>query len=498
MKRVAIAAAVALLLAGCADMGHIKPASRVLPAADLAAGKAIESAVAQDAHWPDEQWWQAYGDPQLDRLVEAALADNPSLKAAQARVRQAAALAGVVSAAGEPHVDANVSTTRERFPAHGSVPAPLAGNWAWYNTATLNGSYDLDLWGRHHDTLAAALGDARVAAAEAQMARLTLQTAVVRTYLQLWYRHAQQDSVAASLAERRRILDIVRRREAAGLASGIDVATVENTLPAGRREHEAIGESIALLRNQLAALVGKGPGETETIARPAPALDKMPGLPSALPAELVGRRPDIAAMRWRVEAADRRIDAARAAFYPNINLIAFAGLQSFGFSRFLEPSARTLGVTPALTLPVFEGGRLRSALTADTAAYDGAVEQYNATVVQALADVANVVAKIQSCNEQQRLAEHALVTAKRAHDLAEQAYRAGVTDAMNALQAQLLLLGEEDQLLRVESERLDNYASLMAALGWCQAGGWHLKTIYRCATPSTIRLLSIYCTGVRR
>ncbi|MBB3223243.1 efflux transporter outer membrane subunit [Pseudoduganella umbonata] len=433
---------------------------------DLATGAALAAAAAPAAQWPAEQWWLAFGDPQLDRLVASALAGNPGLKAAQARVRQAAALADVAGAAAGPQASASAGTTRERFPAHGSAAAPLAGNWAWYNAATLNGSYDLDLWGSHHATLAAALGDARAAAAEAQMARLSLQAAVVRTYIQLWYRHALQDSLAQSLAQRRRILDIVRRRHAAGLASGIDVATVENTLPAGRREHERIGESIAVLRNQLAALVGKGPGDAETIARPAPALRQAAAaLPSALPAELLGRRPDIAAMRWRVEAAGRRIDGARAAFYPNLNLVAFAGLQSFGFARFFDASARTLGFTPAFSLPVFEGGRLRSRLAADTAAFDAAVEQYNETVVNALADVANVVAKIQSSAEQGRLAEQALATAARAHALADRAYRAGITDATDALEAQLILLGERDALLRVESERLDNYASLMTALG---------------------------------
>ena len=462
---VAMRIALALALAGCADINDVRPQSHRLAANELSAGAAIAAAVAPDGQWPAEQWWRAFGDPQLDRLVQAALSGNPALKAAQARVRQAAALADLEAAAAGPQASASAGMTRERFPAHASVPAPLAGNWAWYNSAMLNGSYDLDLWGRHHDMLAAALGDARAANAEAQMARLSLQAAVVRAYIQLWYRHALQDNIADSLAQRRRLLDIVRRRQAAGLASTIDVATVENTLPAGRREHERVGESIAVLRNQLAALIGKGPGDGETIARPTPALRQAAALPGALPADLLGRRPDIAAMRWRVEAAGKRIDGARAAFYPNLNLLAFAGLQSFGFARFFDASARTLGFTPAFSLPVFEGGRLRSRLSAETAAYDAAVEQYNGTVADALAEVANVVAKIQSCDEQRRLAEQALALATRAHALASRAYRSGITDATDTLRAQLVLLGEREQLLRVESERLDHHASLMTALG---------------------------------
>lgn len=460
--------AAASILAGCADMGHIAPQSHAMRPADLAAGAAIRASASQAAQWPREAWWQAFGDAQLDRLMAAALADNPTLKVAQARVRQAEALAGVARAGTLPKVDASVSSTRELFPTHGSAPAPLAGNWQWYNSATMTGSYDLDIWGRQHDLLAAAVDETHVAAAEEQMARLALQTAIVRNYVQLWYRYALQDSVAENLAQRQRILEIARKRRQAGLTGELDVAAIETTLPAGRREHEQIGESIALLRNQLAALIGKGPGDGDAIARPAPALsqaDKRVGLPSALPAELVGRRPDIAAQRWRVEAAGSDIAAAKAAFYPNINLVAFAGLQSFGFSRLFEASARTMGATPAVTLPIFDGGRLRGQLGARTAAYDAAVEQYNATVISALTDVANVVAKIQSAQQQEALAERALATAKRAEGLAEQAYKAGVTDYLGVLQAKLTLLAEQDQLLRVASERLDNYASLMTALG---------------------------------
>lgn len=463
------ATAAALVLAGCADMGNVKPQAHALRPADLAAGSAIASATDPAAGWPREEWWKAFGDPQLDRLMAAALFGNPTLKVAQARVRQAEALAGVARSGTLARVDASASTTRELFASHGSAPAAIAGSWQWYNAGTLTGSYDLDVWGRQHDLLAAAVDTTHVAAAEAQMARLALQTAIVHDYIQLWYRHALQDSVAESLAQRQRILALARKRRQAGLTGELDVAAIETTLPAGRREHEAIGASIAVLRHRLAALIGKGPGDGDAIARPTPALldsgRRLGGLPSALPAELVGRRPDIAAQRWRVEAAASEIDAAKAAFYPNINIAAFAGLQSFGFARLLESSARTMGVTPAVSLPIFEAGRLRGQLGERTAAYDAAVEQYNATVVQALADVANVVAKIHSAQQQELLAQRALASAQRAETLAEQAYKAGMTDYLGVLQAKLALLAEQDQLLRVTGERLDNYASLMTALG---------------------------------
>jgi len=303
VKQLASAAVVtstllAALLAGCADMGKVQPQAVQLKSTDLHPGKALSAASANVA-WPDEHWWEALHDPQLNQLVNTALSDNPSLRATLARVRQAQSLAGVAQAATLPRVDASASADRELYSAHSTIPAPLAGNYAWKNTATLSGSYDLDLWGRNRDALAAALDEVHMAAAESQMARLTLETSIVRSYIQLSLAYALQDSVADNLAQRQRILEITRRRKAAGLASDIDVASIETTLPAGRREHEQYGETIALLRNQLAALIGKGPGDGDAIARPMLALQAgaHDAVPASLPAELVGRRPDIVAQR---------------------------------------------------------------------------------------------------------------------------------------------------------------------------------------------------------
>ncbi|HAT31605.1 MAG TPA: fusaric acid resistance protein [Janthinobacterium sp.] len=458
------AASLSLALSACASMGHIAPRSTRLNPDTLGAGTAIGAArVAPE--WPKQAWWQDLHDPQLNQLLAVALADNPGLHATQARVRQARALAGAAEDNTGQKGDANMSLNRELYSAHGTTPAPLAGNYAWRNQATLSGSYDLDLWGRKREALAAALDDVELASAEAQVARLALETAVVRTYIQLSLEFDSQDYVQASLAQRARILDISRRRKAAGLGTDIDIAQIETTLPAGRRELEQAAEAIALLRNQLAALSGKGPADGEAIARPTLRLDAPPGLPSALPAELIGRRPDIAAQRWRVEAAAKRVDAAKAEFYPNVNLAAFVGLQSFGFAKFLDTNSEIAGLAPALNLPIFAGPRLRAQLGSRSALYDGAVEQYNATVVQALGDVANAIVKLRSLQQQNLLTRRALETANKAHDLAGRAYKAGLSDSVTVLGTQIALLVEQQKLAQIGARELDGYVSLMAALG---------------------------------
>lgn len=465
LHRRLLAASLILALSACADMGHIAPQSAMLDANTLQGSQAMDAAASTAIQWPRAQWWQDLHDPQLNRLMEQALADSPTLRGAQARVRQAEALAGAAEDRTRPQADANVSINRELYSQHGSTPAPLAGNYAWRNQATVTASYDLDLWGRNRATLSAALGDVQMASAESQMARLALETALVRTYIQLSYEFQLQDVIERSLAQRARILNITRQRKQAGIGTDIDVAQIETTLPAGRRQLEQSAESLALLRNQLAALAGKGPGAGAALTRPVLRLDQPLAIPAALPADLIGRRPDIAAQRWRVEAAAQRIDAAKAEFYPNVNLVAFAGFQAFGFSHFLDANSDIRGVSPALSLPIFAGARLRAQLGSQTAVYDGAVEQYNATVINAMSDVANAVAKAQSLAKQHQLTVQALATAQRARDLAEKAYKAGMSDAINMLNTQVALLAEEQQQAQNGARELDLYVSLMNALG---------------------------------
>ncbi|RXZ36878.1 efflux transporter outer membrane subunit [Oxalobacteraceae bacterium CAVE-383] len=462
--RSAIAVCLTLALGACASMGNIHPESNRLDPNALGAGSAIKQA-ASTVEWPRQQWWEALHDNQLNELLRVALADNPGLRGAQARVRQAQAIAGIAEQNTKPKGEANASLNRELYSANGTTPAPLAGNYAWRNQATLSGSYDLDLWGKNRDALAAALDDIQLASAESQMARLTLETAIVRSYIQLSLQFDVQDILRETLTQRERLLDITQRRQQAGLATAFDTTSVEATLPIVRRDLEKTSEAIQLLRNQLAALSGKGPADGERIARPSLALHQAIALPNALPAELIGRRPDIVAQRWRVEAAAKRIQVAKADFYPNINLLAFVGFQSFGFPKFLDTNSQIRGIAPAISLPIFSGDRLRGQLGSQTSQYDAAVEQYNTTVVQALNDIADTLVKAQSLQQQDALTIQSLQLARRARLLAEQAYRAGLTDSINAIGAEVALLNEQQQTAQIDARKLDSYVSLMAALG---------------------------------
>lgn len=460
-----VQAIVILFTGGCAIFpGNSSPNAHLLDTNQLNTGGLLKSAIKQTA-WPSQQWWKAYADPQLDRLVAEATAGNPTIRIAQARISKSQALSGIARSSLFPSVRAEATLTRQQFTEHNFIPAPYAGNWAWTNMATAGLVYDLDLWGKNRSALAAALDYVQMSTAEAQEVQLAIETAVIRTYVQLSLQFVMRDIAQATLKQRQEIMEITQKRLAAGLGTELDVKQAETPIPSTRAEIERISEQIQLLRLQLSALAGKGPGDGEQIRRPALSFNLPIRLPATLPADLLGRRPDVVAHRWWVEAAGKNIKVAKSAFYPNINLTAFAGWQSLGFSKFLSPSSFMEGFGPAITLPIFEGGRLTSQLKASRADYNIAVESYNYTLIRALENVAEQIVSLQSLETQRVESGKSSALANRTYDIVLQGYRSGLTDYLNVLNAQTQTLTEAQRKSQVEARFLDAYAALMQSVG---------------------------------
>ncbi|MBW0450438.1 efflux transporter outer membrane subunit [bacterium M00.F.Ca.ET.228.01.1.1] len=468
-KRVAAAAVLTILLtmAGCASTGGIAPQASRTDAASLDAGNAIRAAAA-DAQWPAADWWRTYRDPQLDAWIEAALAGNPSLAAAQARVREAMSMAGVARSALAPQVNADLSIKRQKWADNLYYgPGPLAGEQSWNNTGTLALSYHLDLWGKDRNAAERALDAAHASAADARAAQLELQANVVRTYIEMSLNYALLDIARATLEQQQQIADLAHRRLKGGIGTQLEVSQAETPLPEYERQIDALEEKIALGRNQLAALAGKGPGAGDSLQRPALSLAAPAGLPAALPAELIGHRPDVVAARWSVAAQARGIDVAKAGFYPDIDLLAsIGGYAAMGpLFQFLKNPSHSWSAGPALSLPIFDGGRLRAQLGAATASYDEAVQQYNQTIVGALKDISDQVIRMRSLTTQAQDAERSVAAARKNYELSREGYRRGLTDYVNVLIAQNQLLRAQEGLAKVQAERLGAHASLVTALG---------------------------------
>ncbi len=474
----------ALSLAGCASMRGLHTHATALDPNWVDAAQSLSNATLSPAAWPKETWWTDYGDPQLDRLMDNALHGQPGLRIAEARVRQAQAVAGVAGAALYPQANASLRSTRQRFSEDGTVPPPIAGTWQTINDLSLGVSYELDFWGKNRAAVDAALGRADAAEVDLQAAKLMLTTALARTYLRLDLAYAQRDLAQDTLKQREQTLALTRRRVAAQIDSQLELTQAEAALPAVRERIAAINESIALIANQLAALQGEGPDAGLQITRPQLASVGPANLPGNLPAELIGRRPDVVADRWRVEAASQDITVARAQFYPNISLNGLVGLQSLGFDDFLDVGSRVLGIGPAISLPIFDGGRLRGSLGVRQAGYDAAVEHYNATVIAAVHDVVDQLVSLHWLQQQVHEQDEALRLTQHAYELAQARYRSGLANYLQVLSAESQVLAQKQQVIQSQSRQRELRLNLIRALG----GGYQPAALPDAATVAHARI----------
>ncbi|MBF7141869.1 MULTISPECIES: efflux transporter outer membrane subunit [Pseudomonas] len=483
-------------LSGCMGTGGITPTA-ALPAPDaLATDKAIQAAAAQ-AQWPSETWWQAFKDPQLDHWVGLAVAGSPSLAIAAARLRQARSAAGLAQARETPQLSAEGTLHRRNWPTDGFYgPGDLANQTTWDNNAGLSLSYDLDLWHRDQSASERALDLAHVAAAEMRQAQLVLTQDVVRVYIALALSYAQQDILKATLAQQSQVLDLANKRLTAGIGTQLEVSQAQTLLPETHRQLDDMEEQIAQARNQLAALAGKGPGEGATIKRPQLQLATAPGLPSHLPAQLLGQRPDVVASRWQVAAQARGIEVAHAGFYPNVDLTASLSYMatSGGMLEFLTGHKLGYSAGPAFSLPLFDGGRLRSELGEAAAGYDLAVARYREVLANALKEVSDQLIRGQSLAHQAAFAQESVASAQQAYDLAKVGWQRGLTGYLDVLQAQTALLRQRTIEEHVQASRLAAQAGLMTALGGGLGAGADVPATERLAAPPTPPALSLMNT----
>ncbi|MDB6163572.1 MAG: hypothetical protein JWL98_1004 [Xanthomonadaceae bacterium] len=452
----------ALALAGCASTHGLTPEGRTLDADTLSASHTLGAF--SDAAFPRSDWWTAFGDPQLDSLVAQALQGTPTLDAADARLRQAIAQAGLAESARKANVGIGAQYAGIRIPET-VAPAPLGGAYKGIVLLNLTFKYDPDFWGVRRAKWQAALGQARAAQIDAQAARLALAGNVASTYVVLAQAYAAQD---ASIADRDRashLLALSRQRYKAGIDSQLPVRQAEGGIATASQQILAAQQQADAARNALAALLGKGPDAGLAITRPRILDTPSPGVPAVLPSELLGHRPDVVAARWRVEAAQRGIQASKGAFYPTVNLSGMIGLASGGLSNLFSSQALLVQGGPAISLPIFDGGGLRNQLAKSNADYDLAVADYNGTLVRGLQDVADALQSARSTDAQLAEAQQAQASIQAALQLAQTRYHAGLGTQLDVLVAQQPLLLIEQQLAALKAQRLTAAIDLDRALG---------------------------------
>jgi NodT family efflux transporter outer membrane factor (OMF) lipoprotein len=457
----------ALALAACATLPPPAPA-RVAKAP--AAYATQQTLAAPASEWPADRWWTAYGDPQLDQLITEALAGAPNLALAGARVRLAEAVAAQARASQLPSLSANGSAQELKQSYNFGIPrAFVPHGYNDYGQITLNFNWELDFWGKNRAAVAAATSEARAAQADAAEARLILATNTATAYADLARLFAEREVAARAVALQEETSQLVRDRVANGLDTRADERQAQAEPLQSRADLAAIDEQIALTRNRLAALVGAGPDRGLAIAPPKAAALKPFGLPPNLAADLIGRRPDVIAARWRAEAATSRIRQAKASFYPNVNLAAYIGAQSL-FLRKLPVSGSDVGsVGPAISLPIFEGGRLRANLRGAEADRDAAVATYDDAVTEALRQTADAVASQRALVGQLADSRAALAASEDAYRIARLRYQGGLSTYQTVLIAEQAALRRRRTVTDLEARAFALDIALVRALG----GGFH-------------------------
>jgi NodT family efflux transporter outer membrane factor (OMF) lipoprotein len=417
------------------------------------------------SRWPATDWADQFGDAQLKALLAEALQGSPTLAQARARIAAAAAYTETAKSSTLPKVGASYSFTREQYSGTALIPLPYAGSWQSENEGLLTASYDLDLWGKNREARKASMSQLQASEADAEVVKLTLTSAIARNYNQLARLYALHDIAQQEVEQREQIDRITAGRIANGLDTEVERKTAQANLATSRATLASFDGSIVTTRYQLAALLGAGPDRGLSIARPTLGIGDEVRLPDNLPADLVSRRPDLVAARWRVDALTHDVKEAKAEFYPDINLSAAIGLDAFGFGRFLTAASRTANAGPAVHLPIFDGGELRAQLKGRYADFDDAVAGYNQTLVTALSEVATQLAQIRSTDTQLGDAEAAQDAARSAYQLALTQYKAGLTNQLTVLNADTNALAADESVANLKMNRRDQQIALAQALG---------------------------------
>jgi NodT family efflux transporter outer membrane factor (OMF) lipoprotein len=449
---------------GCTpDLG---PKPQIQPPSAYESAKTLS---APEAAWPEDAWWQAYGDPQLDSLIGEALKDAPDLKMAAARVRAAEAMADISQAMLWPTIVGDGTLMETEIPQNIGV-SPLFKPYlpkGYHNTAMLTAGiqYQLDLFGKNHAAFQQALSTAEAAKAEQAEARLQISAGVAATYAVLQQLFSDQKTAADAVHVRQESANLVAKRFKAGLENEASLSQSRAQLEAAKAQLEAANALVAKVRHALAALLGKGPDYGLNLT-PAPVHRlRSSGLPATLAADLIGRRPDVVAARRNVEAAAAGIDVANANFYPNIDLTGLYGQGTLDAKTMFQSGSELAGIGPAIHLPIFDYGRNTGIYRASRAKYDAAVALYDKTLTGALRDTADAYSSRKALEAELDHARKSLGESENAYRVIRTRYGAGLARYLDVLAVENLLLVQRMAVADLEAQAFAGDIALVRALG---------------------------------
>lgn len=439
---------------------------------------AVESPAAFKEQWkvaqprdegPRGNWWEVFGDAQLNALAAQVDVNNQNIKVAEANVRQARAVTAQARSAFFPTVTGNASATRA------SVSRGNTGNNAnigggggvanAYNVA-LDATWELDLWGRVRRNVESAEASAQASEADLAGAKLSAQAQLVQDYLLLRVQDAQIKLLNDTVEAYGRSLQLTRNQYAVGVAGRSDVALAETQLKSTQAQAIDVGVQRASLEHAIALLIGKPPADVSI--PPAPVERAFPDIPPGLPSELLERRPDVAAAERRVAAANAQIGVAQAAFFPTVTLSATGGFASSTLANLLSAPARYWSLGAALAQVIFDAGLRQAQTDQAIAAYDATVATYRETVLTGFQEVEDNLAALRILEQEAAVQDEAVKSARESLAITLNQYRAGTANYLAVIVVQAQALVNERAAVGILGQRLNASVGLIRALG----GGW--------------------------
>ncbi|HWD28965.1 MAG TPA: TolC family protein [Rhizomicrobium sp.] len=413
--------------------------------------------------WPNTtDWWNGFGASELPPLETTANAENLDLLAAAARVEQAAANTGIASSALFPLLEGNGQATRSGSNVHSGVPGVSStGNTFGIGAQA---SYELDLWGLNRDQLRAAEQNELGARYAAQTVRLTITADVANTYMDVLALRERIAIAKRNIDAAKRILVITEAKVTNGVSSNLELAQQKAQLAGEEAAIPQLEEQEREARYALAILLGRAPENFDVQAQNLDGIAPPPVKPG-LPSELLERRPDVAQAEAQLLSAHANVDAARAAFFPHIDL-------NGSVTQFFDPSSLAWSIGASLLQTIFDGGKLTYESRLARAEQTEFLVDYRKAVFSALSDVESSMGQVTSLTDQERFVTEQVTNAREASRISELQYREGVTDLLTVLQTQQTQFTAEDELVQIKLARLQANVSLYRALG----GGWTVGT----------------------
>ncbi|SFU35373.1 efflux transporter outer membrane subunit [Pseudoduganella namucuonensis] len=465
-KRMTLAAAVGLAMAGCATVGSDFTAPKNV--AD--AGFRHASGPAGEARLP-AQWWTIYGDDTLNRLEQSALRDNPNVRVAAQRLVQAQAQLGLAQASRTPSLNVGASIGNSRTSANTSQGIALGHRSIHGDNYTLGASmsYEIDLLGRVRRAVEAADAQALAAEADRDGVLLVLSAQVATTYWQLRGLDTEIAILNGALDTRRETEELVNARFNAGLSNELDTSRARIERANAEADLEEVQRQRNALEHGLATLTGASPSALRLPAAGAAALPPPPAIPVGLPASLLSQRPDLAASVATLRAANAQIGVAEGAFYPSLSLTGNFGFASESLSEIVKGGSRQFSVGPlALSLPIFDGGRNRANLALAKSRYEEAVAAHEGRLLTALREVEDALSDVQQKRRQEQVQSQSREAAARAYLVARARYERGISTYLDVTDAQRSALAADRAAAQINTQRLLATVAVARALG----AGW--------------------------